>query len=223
MAKFSTLVISVVSARERAFNGNRNVGNKLFAEVSANGIGNIQDEKTFGGSYESDGRCLLRSELNNEPICCDFREEYDHCTGCLPEDLLQMKCKDQPVFAYEYAVDEDGNIDYTDYEFTTSRDCFCDMRCMDYGDCCDDIVEACPHFFAPQTDTTWTVEWPSNKPTSTVFIAGIGKTQDEAIELCTQHNGRIINFNSEADVDHFFEFLELNEKHQVSETDTNSK
>ena len=31
----------------------------------------------------------------------------------------------------------------------------------------------------------------------------------------TKHSRRIINFNSEADVDHFFEFLELNEKHQV--------
>ena len=221
MAKFSTLVISAASAGKSAFNGNRNVGNKLFAGVLENGIREIQDDKTFGGSYPSDGSCLLRSELSKfgDPICCDFREEYDQCTGCVPEHILDMSCHNQPKFAYEYYVDENGEVDYTNYWFTTSRDCFCDMRCMDYGDCCDDIMEACPHFFSPQTETTWTVEWPSGKPTSTVFIAGIGKTQDEAIQLCAENGGRIMNFNTEDDVGHFFDFMEFDDKHQVNDNE----
>ena len=50
-------------------------------------------------------------------------------TGCLPEDILNMRCAQQPIFAYEYILDEDGN-ETMDYEFVTSRDCFCDMRCQ---------------------------------------------------------------------------------------------
>merc|ERR1719277_2426715 len=94
MAKFSTLDLGAVSASKSAFNGNRNVGNRLYAKVTEHGIRKIQDEKAFGGEYETNGSCLERSELSKfgEPICCDFREEYDACTGCLPEDMLQMKC-----------------------------------------------------------------------------------------------------------------------------------
>ena len=30
-----------------------------------------------------------------------------------------------------------------------TRDCYCDRKCKDMGDCCDDILETCPSYFRP--------------------------------------------------------------------------
>ena len=217
MTKLSTLVLSAVSARESTFNRNRKVGNRLYQKVMERGIADSQD-KAF---YESFGSCALRSELKSktgEDQCCDFRNEYDHCTGCLHEDVLGLKCHQQPIFAYEYILDEFGE-ETEEYEFVTSRDCFCDQRCMDYDDCCEDFEATCPQFFEVQDaehQMTEITDWPSGKPNSNVFVAGLGKTQDEAIELCAANQGRIISFGSSSDLSHFWNVMGFADKHQVS-------
>jgi hypothetical protein len=216
MTKLSTLILGAVSARESTFNGNRKVGNRLYKEVMERGIADSQD-KAF---YESLGSCALRSALKEktgEDQCCDFRNEYDHCTGCLHEDVLGLKCHQQPIFAYEYILDEYGE-ETEEYEFVTSRDCFCDQRCMDYDDCCDDFQATCPQFFEVQDEEhemTEITNWPSGKANSNVFIAGIGATQDEAIDLCAANQGRIISFDSFSDLQHFWEIMGFADKHQV--------
>ena len=211
MTRLSTLILSAVSAREPTFNGNRKVGNRLYAEVMERGIGEAQD-KAF---YASDGSCALRSALahKGEEVCCDFRNDFDHCTGCLPDEMLGMACHHQPIMAYEYVTDEYG---YEDYVFVTSRDCFCDQRCLDYDDCCDDFQSTCSHFFDDTYDVTTITNWPSGKADSNVFIAGLGKTQDETIELCAEKNARIISFDSFDDLRHFWELMGFADKHQVS-------
>ena len=145
-------------------------------------------------TYDSDSTCAGRADLEalEEPICCPYKTGFWECTGCHPD--LSADCHRQPVFAADYFYD-----DYGDYYIVNlpSRDCFCDMNCKDRGDCCDDIADTCSHFFSPRVSKEVTFD----RGTVKYFSAGVGKTFEEARALCAQHGSRIVQPESESDME----------------------
>jgi len=114
-------------------------------------------------TYESQSHCSRRNELTqvqngDAKVCCDWRtgENHHECVGCNPE--MGIPCEEQGVFDYEYVYyDYDGVVCtppddgcyYYYYTWKETRDCYCDRKCEDMGDCCDDILETCPSYFRP--------------------------------------------------------------------------
>ena len=54
-------------------------------------------------------------------------------------------CPNNPeAYKLEKPHECETGVDYTPID---SRDCFCDRLCRLREDCCDDVMDVCPHFF----------------------------------------------------------------------------
>ena len=163
-------------------------------------------------TYESQSTCAHRNELlsvqqGSRNVCCDWRlgkSDHHECVGCNPN--MGMPCEDQGVFEYEYTFyDYDGNFCedgdkgcyFYYYDWKDTRDCYCDRRCRDYGDCCDDIADTCENYYRPAEVKQ--IEF-SDGPAK-YFIGGSGLTAVEAFARCHEFGGSVMSYPTYEDLE----------------------